>query len=407
MSWRSGPLKHWLSVNDSGVWGEDPDGVDDVEVLRSTDIALDGSWDIDEPAVRAISAVERASKSLRPGDLVVVKSSGSEAHLGKTAIVTPDVAERRACFANFVQRLRPSPSADSRYVWYVLNSKRASDEMAVLGNTSTGLRNLNGTIIGQVTFPGPPLAEQRTIADYLDTETARIDALIAKKLRLRDLLLERSKVAFDAMTATAARRVPLKRITDFREGPGVLAEDFREVGVPLLRIAGLRDGKMTSEGCNYLDPDAVRRRWSHLRVRSDDLVISASASMGVAGFVTDDADGAVPYTGLIRFRQESSDVDLRYVRFFLESRDFMNQIDVMKTGTAIQHFGPTHLSQVSIPLVDPTRQGAVVRGLERLHAKASAATDALDLQIELLREHRQALITAAVTGELEIPEVAP
>ena len=62
MTCQTGQLKHWLRRNDSGVWGDDPDGDDDVEVLRSTDIALDGSWRRDEPAMRKISSRDRARK---------------------------------------------------------------------------------------------------------------------------------------------------------------------------------------------------------------------------------------------------------------------------------------------------------------------------------------------------------
>ena len=112
MTWQAGQLKHWLSRNDSGTWGDEPSGAGDVEVLRSTDIALDGSWSIDEPAIRSVSEGERRKKTLETGDLVVVTSSGSEAHLGKTAIVTPEVASRRPCFANFVQRLTVGTDAD-------------------------------------------------------------------------------------------------------------------------------------------------------------------------------------------------------------------------------------------------------------------------------------------------------
>ena len=184
-------LKYVLDLNDSGTWGEDPTGDNDVVVLRSTDIRLNGSWRITDPAIRHISGIDKLRKRLAYGDIVVVKSSGSPEHLGKSAIVTEDVASMRPCFANFVQRLRPSVSSDSRYIWYVLNSKWAADEMARLGNTTTGLRNLNAEIIGSVWIPVTTLAKQRAIANYLDTESGRIDALITKKRRSIELLAER------------------------------------------------------------------------------------------------------------------------------------------------------------------------------------------------------------------------
>ncbi len=192
------PLKHLVDLNDSGTWGEDPTGTDDVVVLRSTDIGMDGSWRIHAPAVRRIAGLDRLKKRLACGDIVVVKSSGSPGHLGKAAIVTKEVAAMSPSFANFVQRLRPSSSTNSRYIWYVLNSKCVADEMASLGNTTTGLRNLNGKIIGSVAVPVTRFAEQRVIADYLDIETGRIDTLISKTHRSVDLLTERRQALITA-----------------------------------------------------------------------------------------------------------------------------------------------------------------------------------------------------------------
>jgi len=120
---------------------------------------------------------------------VVVTSSGSADHLGKTAIVDEVVAEQDASFSNFVQRLRPSADADGRYLRYFLSSNVASFEFGRLGTTSTGLRNLSGGLLGSVACPGPPVDEQRRIADFLDTEAAGIDALITAKQQMADGLI--------------------------------------------------------------------------------------------------------------------------------------------------------------------------------------------------------------------------
>src|SRR4030095_7488955 len=74
--------------------------------------------------------------------------------------------------------------------------------------------------------------------------------------------------------------LPLKHCLTFAEGPGILAADFVGEGVSLLRIAGLGNRKATLEGCDYLAPDLVDRKWEHLRVRCGDLLISGSASSG-------------------------------------------------------------------------------------------------------------------------------
>src|SRR5688572_26280636 len=104
--WKPRPLKYLLSRNDSGVWGDDPVDETATPVIRSTEIQLDGSWNLEEVAVRDLTVRERLSTRLKQNDLVIVKSSGSRHHLGKAALVTEGVEKLGASFANFVQRVR-------------------------------------------------------------------------------------------------------------------------------------------------------------------------------------------------------------------------------------------------------------------------------------------------------------
>ena len=91
-------------------------------------------------------------------------------------------------------------------------------------------------------------------------------------------------------------------VIDFREGPGILARDFRASGIPLVRLAGLNNGASVLEGCDYLDPEAVSSRWSHFQLELGDILLSTSASLGRIAVVGEEGIGAVPYTGIIRMR---------------------------------------------------------------------------------------------------------
>ena len=110
VTWEVKPVKWLLDNNDGGVWGDDPTGEDDTLVLRSTDQTVDGNWKLTDPAPRKLSAKEKASALLVEGDLVVTKSSGSSLHIGKTTLVTADIAKQGCCYGNFMQRLRVNSS---------------------------------------------------------------------------------------------------------------------------------------------------------------------------------------------------------------------------------------------------------------------------------------------------------
>ena len=193
--WKFGRL---LISNDGGVWGEDPTGVDDTVVLRSTDISITGDWDIDKPALRSLTQTEKRAKTLKPGDLVVVKSSGSEAHLGKTAIVNSAVANLGACYANFVQRLRPRETKDAKFLWYFLNSDLASKELDRLGNTTTGLRNLNGESLGSIKCPWPDSEIRNTLCQELDRRIVTSNSLLSALESQISILRERRQALITA-----------------------------------------------------------------------------------------------------------------------------------------------------------------------------------------------------------------
>ncbi len=174
--------------------------------------------------------------------------------------------------------------------------------------------------------------------------------------------------------------VPFQEAIDFQEGPGILAEDFRPSGVPLIRLSGLDRGGRVLDGCNFLDEEAVKRRWDHFRVRSGDVLLSTSASLGRIAIVDDRSAGAVPYTGIIRMRPLTAAVHAPFIQFLLESPHFQAQVEAMGVGSVIRHFGPSHLRQMNVLLPDVPSQRAIARILS-----------ALDDKIELNRRTNETL----------------
>lgn len=164
------------------------------------------------------------------------------------------------------------------------------------------------------------------------------------------------------------RRLPLPEVIDFREGPGILARDFTKSGVPLIRLAGLNgDGLLT--GCNYLDPAKVATRWAHFRVARGDTLLSTSASLGRVARVDGEAEGAIPYTGIIRMRPRGAMLDSDYVEFVLRDPSFVRQVRAMGAGSVMQHFGPSHLRNMTVVVPPRSEQRAIADVLGALDDK--------------------------------------
>lgn len=314
--------------------------------------------------------------------------------------------------------------ADSHYYAHLLRHMALG---GFINSLAKGIRerstDFRWSDAGPLFLPLPPLLEQRSIIAFLDRETAKIDALIAEQEKLLTLLAEKrqatishavtrgldpdvpmkdSGVAWLGEVPAHWEVVPFKYCVHFQEGPGIMADDFRDEGVPLLRVSGVRTHWATLEGCNYLDPEKVQARWSHFKVEEGDLLISASASMGTVCEVGPEAAGSVPYTGIIRLKAIDGMMVKNFVRHVVVSGLFLTQIDLLKAGATIQHFGPTHLSQMDVARPPEREQQEIAACLDAALADLAELQREAGAAIELLLERRSALIAAAVTGQIDV-----
>lgn len=335
-------------------------------------------------------------QGIRSGDLVV---HSMDAFAGAVGVSDSDGKS-----SPVVHVYRTMPGIDSRYVAYVLRTLAVNGFIATLAR---GIRerstSFDAATLSNVQFPVPSFSEQRHIADFLDAEVARIEKVSSGYLRMKSLIAERTKSLVDGLVGADGLAVPLRYAVRFREGPGIMADDFRDKGIPLIRISGLHDGEVTLRGCNYLDEKKVIEKWKQFRLQRGDYIISGSATMGGVSVVLDDSVvGAIPYTGLIILRPATAGVEMNYISAVLASSYFMRQIDVLKTGSTMQHFGPTHLSQVRIPLPSPYKQRLIASEVKVVQRQEIRAKELVDHQLELMEERKRALITAAVTGQIDV-----
>lgn len=192
---------------------------------------------------------------------------------------------------------------------------------------------------------------------------------------------------------------PLHEVLDFREGPGILAKDFRDVGVPLVRLAGLKRGAGLLDGANYLDPERVEARWSQFRLQEGDTLLSTSASLGEVARVEAEGVGAIPYTGIISFRPRDERIDPAFIRHMLTTESFAHQIQAMGVGSVMKHFGPSHLRQMTVSYPSKLSQVAIADVLESLDEKITDNARAIELADDLSKAH----FSAAASAGREVP----
>lgn len=168
---------------------------------------------------------------------------------------------------------------------------------------------------------------------------------------------------------TEWQKAPFTEVIDFQEGPGILAKDFRDSGVPLVRLSGLDDGASVLAGCNYLDPEMVARKWAHFELAEGDILLSTSASLGRVVTVDSEAAGAIAYTGIMRMRPRDKRIFAPFIRYLLASPEFQQQAIAAGAGSVLKHFGPMHLQHMHVHFPSVAMQQRITYVLSSIDAK--------------------------------------
>jgi type I restriction enzyme S subunit len=264
---------------------------------------------------------------------------------------------------------------------------------------------------------------QNKIVDLLNKKTDLIDQTIEKKKKLIELLHEkRTAIINQAVTKgldpkaelvdsgvewigkipAGWRVMPFKIGVRFQEGPGIMAPDFMEDGVPLLRVRNLKAGFVSLKNCNFLDQKKVDATWKHFLLKNGDLLISASATMGIVSEVDSRSEGSIAYTGIIRLIPIGGISVKDYIKFFVISKVYNTQIDVLHAGTAMQHYGPSHLKKIFCILPPTILQIEIAKYLNLVTKDIDQLIKITDDSVKLLQEFKMSLISNAVTGKIKI-----
>lgn len=421
--WEVSPFKWLLDRNDGGVWGDDPDGTDDTLVLRSTEQTVDGRWRLESAATRKLSTTEREAALLELGDLVVTKSSGSSLHIGKTTLVTDEIAQLGCCYSNFMQRLRMKPSFSPSLAWYILNNDIARLQFDLLSNSTTGLANLNGTMIGQIMLVIPPREEQTAIATFLDHETAKIDALVAEQEKLIALLQEkRQAVISHAVTKGLNPSAPmkdsgvewlgevpahwvvtaLKRHWTATDCKHVTAE-FVEDGIPLASIrevqsrwVELQEAKRTTEHFYQLLIEGGRDP------RPGDLIFSRNATVGEVAQVHRDHEPFAMGQDVVLLRRIEETASPDFLQLVLRSSVVTQQLALCMVGSTFKRINVEEIRSLVIAFPPSDEQTKIANHLLAQAESFDSLMTEARTAITLLQERRTALISAAVTGQIDV-----
>ena len=410
------PLKHLASINECSL----ADDTHPDKEIRYIDIGAVGRGKlINKPeTLHFRDAPSRARRIVREGDTIV---STVRTYLRAVWPVTGDVENLIVStgFAVITPKL-----AEPQYLSWWVTADPFVEEVAAR-SVGVSYPAINASELGQLPVRFPTLAEQRAIADYLDTETARIDTLISKKRRLIELLAEHRTAL---ITQTVTRGLdPSPRLRP--SGIDWLGDIPEHWDVSQLRrfVKSVKTGstpvstalkKVVGDDIAWLSPGDIgsvlqmkqpSRTLAKIAVDNglvpvfpaeSTLIVGIGATTGRVGHTSKLSTGNQQLTCIVG----NDRVFPRFLSWQLWAH--AKEIRAIVPYTTLPILNNEFL--LSLPFAAPSlrEQRAITDYLDTESARVDALSSRLKTVIKLLEEYRTALITAAVTGDLAVPGLA-
>lgn len=396
------------NVDKHSVEGERP-----VRLCNYTDVYYNDVIRDSLPFMQATASPTQVERfRLHPGDVVITKDSETADDIGIPAFVE-SAGEDLIC-GYHLAILRPTSAVLPRFLFWSLAASHVAAQWEVMatGVTRVGLKAGDLKTI-RLRIPST-VNEQRAIADFLDRETAKIDALIEKQNELIGLLRERlfavahalvwptSTTGADASESLGIPPTPshwrvLRNKYVLRESAAV-SSDGSEEPLSVSHLTGITP--RSQKAITMIEAASYE---GYRLVKPGDLVINTMwAWMGALGF-SRYAGLVSPAYGVYAVRDDVQ-VDPRFLDAVLRSEPYVALMTVHSRGvwTSRLRLYPDVFLRLPVPMPPLEEQREIAGRLDREAAKIDALISKAEQFVELAQERRVALISAAVTGQIDV-----
>lgn len=419
--WRIVPVKAVATCNDE-VLPEDTDPDWEIEYLEIS--GVDAVAGITETStVTFDTAASRARRKLRDGDVLV---STVRTYLRAIAQVVAPPTNMIASTGFAV--LRPRGVA-SRFLGYLFRSEVMISKI-IARSVGVSYPAINASEIMSLHLPLPPLPEQTAIAAFLDRETAKIDALVAEQRRLIDLLREKRQAVIShavtkGLNPNAPLKpsgidwlgdvpegwevLPLKRVTlercDGPFGSGLKSEHYVEAGMRVVRLQNIKADGFSDDDAAFIDLDYASSELSRHTVLAGDVLIAGLGDernlVGRACVAPVGIEPAMVKADCFRFRLNTSRAASDFVALQLNVSAAFDA-GTKATGTTRSRIPLSQMAERALALPPLAEQHEIDGHVQRVSYGFDTLTATAETAIALLQERRAALISAAVTGKIDV-----
>ena len=377
----------------------------------------------------SLAGLSNCGAQLVPRGSVVLST---RAPIGHLAITLNEACTNQGCRA-----LVPVASiAIADFLYYSLVASRGVLQANGKGTTFSELAA--GTL-QMHTVPFPPLDEQRAIVAFLDSQTARIDTLVAKKRALIERIRERRTAL---ISRTVVRGLPpdlaesydfepnielkpsglewigeipgtwnttrisllaRKGANTFTDGDWIELPYITESGIRLLQTGNVGIGEYREQGFRYISESSFSELECTEVEPGDVLICRLAAPVGRACLAPTLGCRMITSVDVCILKPRAS-MDRRYVVYLMSSKMYLDYVASLCRGGTRDRISRSMLGAIRA-IVPPLREQQIIADfLDRETATIASLLTRIETAIERLHEYRAALITAAVTGKIDVHE---
>lgn len=421
--WEVKRLRHISEFKNSSVDKKTYEGQAAVGLCNYTDVYYNEFITKDLPFMQATaSPAEIEQFSLQKGDVIITKDSEDPSDIGIPALVADDIPGV-ICGYHLTQ-IRAGDLSTARLIHRTMQSHvtQAYFFVEAPGITRYGLGQ---DTIGSVTTCLPPLDHRCSVADWIDRETVRIDAIIANKTHFIELLKEkRSALITHAVTKGINPNVKMK--DSGVEWIGEVPEHWDVK--PIKFVVSYNDDSLTeSESVNtpirYVDISSVNHEEgiskteemlfgnapsrARRKAKAGDVIISTVRTyLKAVAAIDDDHADCIYSTGFVVLRARPNQVTPSFLKWLSLNELFIQSVESHSEGLSYPAINAPVLVGLKSTVPSLPEQTDIAIMLDRETARIDLLTQKTQHSIDLLKERRSALITAAVTGQIDLRESA-
>ncbi len=413
--WKIGRISYMYHVQLGKMLQPEPKGIEDVKkpYLRSANLDWHGVK-LDDVKEMWFSIQDLKKYKIEPGDILV--SEGGD--VGRTSFWD---GTQELYIQNAINRLRPiTEESNSKFLFYWFCFLKNHGLIDIICDSST-IAHYTAEKVKATQLVYPPFSEQTQIANFLDHKTGQIDRLIEQKEKLLKLLAEkRTAIITRAVTKGLDPNVEMKDSGidwlgeipkhwevskigydyDVQLGKMVQPEpkNEEEEFLPYLRAANIQwnSPNLTSVKSMWFSKEDKKK----YNLKKGDLLISEGGDVGRSCMWIDEQEMYFQ-NALNRVRSiEKSNIEyLYYWMFFLKHCGYIN---ITCNSSTIAHYTAEKVKATPIAIPDIEEQKNLVLSIQKLTKHIDKVINSIIKSIEKLKEYREALITAAVTGQIDV-----